>query len=104
LVCTSFIPNGIHDCVRFISPTAFTPNGDGNNDVLYVRGGPFSLFDFRIFDQWGTQIFQANVQSEGWDGKFHGTAQPEGTFVWTLTGTTVDGKQVKMTGNVTILR
>ncbi len=85
-------------------PTAFTPNGDGNNDILYVRGGPFSLFDFRVFDQWGTQIFQANVQSEGWDGKFHGAVQPEGTFVWTLTGTTVDGKQVKMTGNVTILR
>ncbi|HTB07112.1 MAG TPA: PKD domain-containing protein, partial [Bacteroidia bacterium] len=85
-------------------PTAFTPNGDGTNDVLYVRGGPFSQFDFRIFNEWGTQIFQSESQSEGWDGTIRGTKQPAGTFTWTLVGTTVDGKAIKMTGNVTILR
>jgi len=85
-------------------PTAFTPNGDGTNDVLYVRGGPFSQFDFRVFNEWGNQVFQSATQSDGWDGTIKGTKQPEGTFTWTLVGTTVDGKAIKMSGNVTILR
>ncbi len=85
-------------------PSAFTPNGDGNNDILYVRGGPFSMFDFRVFNEWGNEIFHSVVQSSGWDGKIHGAPQPEGSYVWTLTGTTVDGKSVKMTGDVTLLR
>ncbi len=85
-------------------PSAFTPNGDGTNDLLFVEGGPFKQMDFRIFNEWGTQIFRATSQSEGWDGKYKGVPQPEGAYTWTLTGTTVDGKSVKMTGNVTILR
>ncbi|HWY98282.1 MAG TPA: gliding motility-associated C-terminal domain-containing protein, partial [Bacteroidia bacterium] len=85
-------------------PSAFTPNGDGNNDILYVRGGPFSLFDFRVFNEWGNEIFHSVVQSNGWDGKINGAPQPEGSYVWTLAGTTVDGKSIKMTGDVTLLR
>jgi len=85
-------------------PTAFTPNGDGNNDVLYVMGGPFSQFDFRVFNEWGNEVFHGIVQSSGWDGTFHGKKQPEGTYIWTLNGVTIDGKDVKMTGDVTIIR
>ncbi|HXB10824.1 MAG TPA: PKD domain-containing protein, partial [Bacteroidia bacterium] len=85
-------------------PSAFTPNGDGTNDILYVEGGPFNQMDFRIFNEWGTQIFRSTSQSVGWDGKYTSVPQPEGAYTWTLTGTTVNGKSVKMTGNVTIIR
>jgi gliding motility-associated-like protein len=85
-------------------PSAFTPDGDGINDLLLVKGGPFSQLDFRVFDEWGNQLFRATSQSQGWDGKFNGKPQPDGTYTWTLVGTTVNGKSYKMTGDVTILR
>ena len=85
-------------------PSAFTPNGDGNNDVLLVKGGPFSEMDFRVFDEWGNQLFRSTSQSVGWDGKYNGKPQPEGAYTWTLTGTTINGITVKQTGDVTILR
>ncbi|MGP8217533.1 MAG: PKD domain-containing protein [Bacteroidia bacterium] len=84
-------------------PTAFTPNNSINN-VLYVRGGPFTVFDFRVFNEWGNEVFHAVSQSSGWDGKKSGIPQPEGPYVWTLTGMTVDGTYIKMTGDVTLMK
>ena len=85
-------------------PTAFTPNGDGNNDVLYVKGGPFTKLSFRVYNEWGNMIFQSESQSAGWDGSYKGKLQPGGTYVWTLTGTTADGIDVNAAGEVTIIR
>jgi gliding motility-associated-like protein len=85
-------------------PTAFTPNGDGVNDVLLVKGGPFTSFDFRVFDKWGIQLFESVSQDVGWNGYYNSVAQPDGTYTWTFAGTTVKGQQVKITGNVTLIR
>jgi gliding motility-associated-like protein len=85
-------------------PTAFTPNGDGHNDVLYVKGGPFTELDFRIYNEWGNLIFRSGSQSIGWDGTYKSKAQPEGSYVWTIKATTADGTEVKATGEVTIIR
>jgi gliding motility-associated-like protein len=85
-------------------PSAFTPNGDGVNDVLFVRGGPFTELEFRIFNEWGNQIFMATDQSQGWDGTRSGTAQPAGTYIYTIIGRTLSGEEVKMSGDVTIIR
>jgi len=108
--CTSLYTDtvNVHDCVKIPNqpavPSAFTPNGDGNNDVLYVLGGPFAQMDFRVFDEWGTQLFRSTVQSDGWDGRYGGKLQPESCYKWTLVGVTISGESIKMTGNVTILR
>ena len=85
-------------------PTGFTPNGDGINDILYVRGGPFSDLDFRIFNEWGNEIFRSTSQSVGWDGTYKGKPQQEGTYVYTLVGTTMDNVKFKVSGDVTLLR
>jgi gliding motility-associated-like protein len=85
-------------------PSAFTPNGDGHNDLLRVKGGPFSDIDFRVFNEWGKQIFRSTSQADGWNGKFKNKAQPEGVYLWTVVGTVIDGKEVKMAGDVTLLR
>jgi gliding motility-associated-like protein len=85
-------------------PTAFTPNGDGVNDVLYVRGGPFKEFEFRIFNEWGNEIFSSRTKSAGWDGKLNGQLQTRGSYVWTVTGITIDNKVIKMAGGVTLIR
>jgi gliding motility-associated-like protein len=85
-------------------PTGFTPNGDGNNDKLFVKGGPYSNLDFRIFNEWGQEIFRSTIQSEGWDGTYKSREQPVGAFVWTVDGELIDGRKVKMAGEVLLTR
>lgn len=85
-------------------PSGFTPNGDGKNDILFVKGGPFKTMEFRIFNEWGNQIFKSDVQSTGWDGTFKNAPQTAGRYLWTLTGEVVDGREVKMSGEVILSR
>lgn len=85
-------------------PSGFTPNGDGKNDVLYVKGGPFEELNFRIFNEWGNEIFISTIQSSGWDGTFKSAAQAAGRYIWTLTGKLVDGREVNMSGEVILSR
>ncbi|MBI3511610.1 MAG: PKD domain-containing protein [Bacteroidetes bacterium] len=87
-----------------VVPSAFTPNGDGHNDILYVKGGPFKTLDFRIYNEWGNLIFHSESQSIGWDGTYKGKVQPEGTYVWTVSCTTLDGVDYKISGDVTLIR
>ncbi|MEM9991398.1 MAG: gliding motility-associated C-terminal domain-containing protein, partial [Bacteroidota bacterium] len=49
-------------------PAAFTPNGDGRNDVLFVRGLPIESMVFSVYNRWGELVFQTTDQSVGWDG------------------------------------
>jgi len=50
-------------------PDAFSPNGDGQNDILYVRGNGVVTLDFKLFNRWGELVFESNDISMGWDGK-----------------------------------
>ena len=86
------------------SPTAFTPNGDGANDVFLVRGGPFAEFQFQLYDNWGVQIFSSDQQSIGWDGTYRDKEQPGGVYIYTFKGRTIDGKDVDMAGDISIIR
>ncbi len=85
-------------------PNAFTPNGDFRNDVLIVKGGPMDKMDFRIFNEWGNQLFFSDTQSEGWDGNFKGLPQLEGAYIYTLKGKTVYKKNIDMHGVVNLVR
>jgi len=87
-----------------VVPTAFTPNMDGHNDILYVRGGPFNEFDFRVYNEWGNEIFHSNIQSAGWDGTFKSKPQPGGKYLWTVNGTSINNIPVKLIGEVMLIR
>jgi gliding motility-associated-like protein len=64
-------------------PTAFTPNGDGINDVIYVDGwGIKKLIYFRVFNRWGQFLFESNDISVGWDGMYKGAPQNVDTYVY----------------------
>ena len=67
-------------------PNAFSPNGDGVNDVFVMKYDGFSIFDFRIsiFDRWGEEIFQSDDISRGWDGKKNGNDCPGGVYVYKI--------------------
>jgi gliding motility-associated-like protein len=85
-------------------PSAFSPNGDGQNDVFYLFGGPFKTLVFRIFNNWGEVIFETTKQTTGWDGKFKGIDQAIGVYVYTVVGITEDDIEFKTSGDVTLLR
>jgi gliding motility-associated-like protein len=85
-------------------PTGFTPNNDSYNDILFVRGGPFLEFTFRIYNEWGNEVFVSKTPQEGWDGEYKSQEQPPGVYVWVLQGETTDGEVVSMSGEVTLIR
>jgi gliding motility-associated-like protein len=85
-------------------PTGFTPNADGNNDRLYVKGGPFNKMIFRIYNNWGEKVYESADQQEGWDGKKDGVDQPVGVYVWTLEVDLYNNRTVKKNGDVTLMR
>lgn len=85
-------------------PNAFSPNGDGANDVLSVLGGPYTQLNFVIYNNWGEIIFQSDAQSYGWDGKFKGKDQPIGVYAYTVEAVTIDGEVYTLSGDVTLLR
>ena len=85
-------------------PSAFTPNGDGVNDILYVRGGPLKEMNFRVYNEWGNELFYATNQSDGWDGTYKGKLQPAARYVYILKGTTYGDAPIDIHGDVTIIR
>lgn len=85
-------------------PTAFTPNGDGSNDFLFVKGGPFVKMSFRVYNNWGELLFNTDDQEKGWDGKYKGQPVPLGVYVWILDVDLYNGQSVRKTGDITILK
>lgn len=85
-------------------PTAFSPNGDGSNDILYVYGYAIESMNFRIYNRWGKKIFESKDQSIGWDGTFNGKEQEMEVYAFTLHVTFIDGTTFYKKGNVTLIR
>lgn len=85
-------------------PTAFSPNGDGKNDILYVRGGGIETMNLKIFNRWGEKVFESRSLENGWDGHFNGKLQEIDSYGYVLTATFIDGTSSIKKGNVTLLR
>ena len=102
--CRDTAKNNIQIALLPQIPTAFTPNGDGHNDILFVRGGPFVKLHFRVYDNWGTLVFESDSQTDGWDGNMSGVAQPLGVYVWVLDVDAFNNKTIHKSGDVTLLR
>lgn len=93
------------DAAKVISPTAFTPNGDGRNDRFRITAyGLTQVFAFRIFDRWGTEIYAAKNITDGWDGKIKGMEASFGTYVWALEGIDIKGMRVSKQGTVVLIK
>jgi gliding motility-associated-like protein len=97
------IPNPDNDGIIFI-PSAFTPNGDGRNDVFYVRGADITKIDLSIYNQWGERVFYSDTQTEGWDGTHDGTLAQLGTYTYVARVELKDGTKTVYKGHVTILK
>ena len=84
-------------------PNAFSPNGDGFNDVLYVRGSAITSMYFAVYNRWGEQVFETNDQSIGWDGVFEGETVSTDVYGYYLRVTCIAGDTYETQGNVTVL-
>jgi len=85
-------------------PLAFSPNGDGNNDFLFVYGNQIERFTFTVYDRWGTEVFKTSSQDEGWDGTYNGKDVGSGVYVYKLKVNFIDGGIENKTGNITLVR
>ena len=85
-------------------PTAFTPNGDGLNDVLEVKGKYLSGYTFVVVDRNGQEVFRGTKRSDVWDGTVRGRLPTLGTYVWRFQEDDEDGQRFTATGTVTILK
>ena len=86
-------------------PTAFTPNGDGKNDVFRPIAAGIDTFEyFRVYNRWGQLVFSTTNTELGWDGRIGGKDQASNTFVWIVKGTDYTGKVVFAKGTVVLIR
>ena len=86
-------------------PTAFTPNGDGNNDVIRpILLGMRSLNYFKVFNRFGELMFSTTEKEKGWNGVYKGKPQDSATFVWMAQGVTYKGKLKTKKGYVVLIR
>jgi gliding motility-associated-like protein len=93
-----------YTCGELFVPTAFSPNGDGNeNDVLKVYGKCITNLNFAIFDRWGEKVFETSDPAIGWDGTYKGKKLDTAVFVYYLTATW-NGTEVKQHGNITLVK
>ena len=89
----------------FYLPTAFTPNGDGLNDVArpYLIGMK-GLKSFSVYDRWGSRIFYTTIYGAGWNGKINGIEQGNGVFIWILEFYDSNNKPRTEKGSITLIR
>ena len=80
------------DCSSIYLPSAFTPNGDGLNDVFMAFGIDLKEFQLVIYNRWGERIFQTQDITSGWDGTYRGAPSPLGLYVWELEASDKNGK------------
>ena len=85
-------------------PNAFTPDGDGYNDVIFVQGAVITDIYFVIYNRWGEQVFETNVLYKGWDGTFKNVDCPPDVYGYYMKCRCLDGNELTKKGNITLLR
>ncbi len=85
-------------------PNAFTPNGDGVNDLFRVYGTAFATTRLRVFNQWGQLLFITTDLAKGWDGTWQGKPQPGGLYTYALDAEMQDGKIFTKGGSFQLIR
>lgn len=88
------------------APSAFTPNGDGKDDIFYIHGEGITNFSMGVYNRWGEQIFRSEDINKGWDGtrQITGEQMPNGAYIYYAKGTDAQGNAVNMKGMINLIR
>lgn len=89
-----------------LMPNAFSPNGDGINDIYKAKDGYQSITDFHgyIFNRWGQKLFEWTHPAEGWDGTYKGKPVKDGVYFCLVKAKGADGKTYNIKKDVNLLR
>lgn len=100
---TVYVTQGL--CNVYV-PNAFTPNGDGRNDLFQpLLGDPVTNYRFDIFDRWGRRVFHTGNPAIGWDGNLNGIPCPDGGYVYIISFLdSRTGKPRELKGDLTLIR
>src|SRR5690606_39240478 len=101
---TIFVLNPQCEPPYIFVPRAFTPNQDGTNDILYVRGESIDEVEFIVYNRWGQKVFETSDLSVGWDGTFRGEELAPDVYGYYLRVLCIGGDTYEEKGNVTIIR
>ena len=88
----------------FFIPNAFTPNGDGKNDVFRVYGSSIKELHMMIFNTWGQKIFESSDLEKGWDGMFNNHLQQLGAYIYVVKATFYNGTVYTKKGTFNLIR
>lgn len=99
-----YFVDGICGAPYIYVPNAFTPNSDGENDVMYVRGRNITELYFAIYNRWGELVFETKDQSIGWDGTYNGMKVDPAVFDYYLKFKCEGNEENFMKGNITVIR
>lgn len=84
-------------------PNAFSPDVNGLNDVLYLRGKNVKSMELSIYDRWGKLMFNTSDQSKGWDATFNGERVDNAVYVYYFEARCIDNQYIFRKGNITVL-
>lgn len=102
---TSSVTVKVYKGTTYYVPNAFTPNGDGINDLFRaVAPGIQATSYFRVFNRWGKLMYQTQDVTKGWNGTYAGVPQPAGVYVWIIKGLDISQKTLELKGTVTLIR
>ena len=94
----------VYSEARMAIPKAFTPNGDGKNDVLYYYTKGMAKTSLKVFNRWGQMVFVSTAPNIGWDGKLNGIDLEMDSYTYYLTGTTLVNEEIKQKGSISLIR
>jgi gliding motility-associated-like protein len=86
---------------------AFTPNRDGKNDRIYpILVGVDVFVNLRIYNRWGNIVYSSNSidPNLGWDGTYRGKDQPADTYTWVAEAIGLNGKTIRKSGSLVLIR
>lgn len=102
---TAYVKMNVDYAMQEFLPNAFSPNGDGRNDVFSVKNLKFqSLIEFKIYNRYGNEVFSTNDSRGGWDGTYMGVPQEIGVYNYIVRVAHPDGTQRVYKGTITLLR
>jgi gliding motility-associated-like protein len=94
----------IEDEFNLYVPDAFTPNGDGLNDVFVPKGSGISKYSLEIYNRWGEKIFHTTDFNTSWDGTYKGKVCKTDSYLWAIDLTDASGKRHLKSGSISLIR